>query len=147
MRNKKFYSSCICVFLAICYLVTMLVADEQRKTTKFTEEAKVISVIDGDTVKVSVTKEYKIRLIDCWAPEITGKNKEAGLKSKQYLESLIKAGDVVIIEIPTTNRFEDSISLDRMLGYVWKDTNNDGSHENISDLIVRSGYATKTKPK
>lgn len=142
------------LIIALCYFflvsvvsITIFASDDNIKKTKIVEEAKVISVIDGDTIKVSVTKEFNVRLLDCWAPEITGPNKDSGLNSKRYLESILKSGDKIIVEIPTTNRFEDSVSLGRMLGYVWKDLNNDGKDDNISENIVKSGFATKTKTK
>ena len=116
-------------------------------STGLTELATVRKVYDGDTIVVTVTKEYRIRMLDCWAPEVTGAEKEEGLKSKEFLESILVAGDEVLIRIPTTNRIQDSISFGRVLGYVYKDVDGDGRVDNISQRMVASGFATKEKMK
>jgi len=113
-----------------------------------TDHAIVKEVYDGDTIVVEITKQYRVRLLDCWAAEIHTKDlteKESGVKSRDFLRSLIKEGDEVLIEIPTTKKFEDSISLGRVLAHVWKDVDNDGILDNISDKMVQNGFATKNK--
>lgn len=108
------------------------------------EYAVITNIHDGDTVSIRFTKEYPVRLLNCWTPEITGKEKVEGLKAKEYLQSILKPGDKVIIQIPTTEKFQDSISLGRILGRIWKDVDNDGELDNISEIMVSSGFA-KTK--
>ena len=54
------------------------------------EHAVITNIYDGDTVSIQFTKEYPIRLLNCWAPEITGKEKTEGLKSREYLKSILK---------------------------------------------------------
>lgn len=117
---------------------------EPPQETKITEHAVITNIHDGDTVSIQFTKEYPIRLLNCWAPEITGKEKVEGLKAKEYLQSILKPGDKVIVQIPTTEKFQDSISLGRILGRIWKDVDNDGELDNISEIMVSSGFA-KTK--
>jgi micrococcal nuclease len=62
--------------------------------------ATVISVVDGDTVRVKVKiwlglyQEVKVRIAEIDAPEISSKakctkEKELGLKAKEFLESVI----------------------------------------------------------
>lgn len=109
------------------------------------EHAIVSKIHDGDTITVTFSKEYTIRLIDCWAPEITGKGKESGLKSKEYLQSILKPGDKIIVEIPMTDKFQDSISLGRILARIWRDVDNDGELDNISEIMVSSGFAKVKK--
>lgn len=112
---------------------------------KIAEYAIITKVDDGDTVSITFSKEYKIRLLDCWAPEITGKEKLEGIKSKDYLQSILKPGDKVIVEIPITEKFQDSISFGRILGRVWKDVDNDGEPDNISEVMVKNGFAKSKK--
>lgn len=104
--------------------------------------AKVVSVYDGDTVKVQFTTEFNIRMLDCWAPEVKTKDpdeKRRGIEAKKYLETLLKPGDEVVLEIPYDGKIGDSVSLGRFLAKVYKDNNN------ISELMVKSGYAKATK--
>lgn len=110
-----------------------------------TEYAVIANIHDGDTVSIRFTKEYPIRLLNCWAPEITGKEKADGLKAKEYLQSILKPGDKIIVQIPTTEKFQDSVSLGRILGNIWKDIDNDGSLDNISEVMTSNGFAKSKK--
>lgn len=112
--------------------------------TKIVETGVIAKIHDGDTVTISVTREFNVRLIDCWAPEITGKEKELGLKSKAGLESMVKIGDQVRVEIPTEKN-QPKITLGRTLARIYKDINNDGVEEDISTEMVKRGLATNKK--
>jgi endonuclease YncB( thermonuclease family) len=112
--------------------------------TKIVESGIVTKIHDGDTISVSVTRNYNIRLLDCWAPEIVGKEKQLGLQSKAALESMLHIGDAVTIEIPTKNN-QPETSFDRTLAYILKDINGDGSVENISLEMVKRGHAKNKK--
>lgn len=123
------------------------VSSPEEISQNVTELATVKEVYDGDTIVVTVTKEYRVRMLDCWAPEITGDEKEDGLKSKQFLESILVTGDEVFVKVPTTNRIQDSITFGRVLAYVYKDIDGDGEVDNISEQMVENGFATKEKVK
>lgn len=65
--------------------------------------AVVVSVYDGDTIKVDIDlgfgiwkKNETIRLWGIDAPEIRGEEREAGLKARSGLRRLILGGDVII---------------------------------------------------
>ena len=119
---------------------------EQKLTTK----AVVKDVYDGDTVVVTIQKDIRVRMLDCWAPEIKTRDiseKERGLKSKEFLKSLVDIDDEVIIEIPMTDRIQDSFTFGRVLAFLWKDVDGDGEMENISELMVENDHATITKEK
>ena len=45
--------------------------------------ARMLRVIDGDTVEVIVQYPVKIRLRNCWAPELHGDDKIAGQRAKE----------------------------------------------------------------
>lgn len=78
---------------------------------------RIVRVLDGDTLDVSVTKIYRIRLNACWAPEIHGPQKEDGLRSKAYLEKLAKDKTAVVI-IPWQDEAKDELTLNRYLGRI-----------------------------
>ena len=135
------------ILLCFAYSFVILVFNQitnSKNETKIVETAIVSGIHDGDTIKVKVTKEYSVRLIDCWAPEITGKEKDQGLKSKAGLESMISVGDNVIVEIPTENN-QPQTTLGRVLANVYKDIDNDGEHDNISMEMVKRGFAKEKK--
>lgn len=126
------------------YLLFINQVANSKNETKIIETAIVSGVHDGDTIKVKVTKEYSVRLIDCWAPEITGKEKDQGLKSKAALESMLKIGDEIVVEIPTENN-QPKTTLGRTLAKVYKDVDNDGNDDNISVEMVKRGFAKEKK--
>ena len=89
--------------------------------------AKVIKVIDGDTVEVLTTKnnKIKVRLIDIDAPE---HGQPYSHKSKQYLASLIDQKQVLIID-------KGKDIYKRTLAIILY-------HQmNINQEMVKSGYA------
>ena len=116
--------------------------DEKKK-------AKVIRVIDGDTIVVKVDgKREKVRLIGIDTPE-TRRNKRAklqareqgkrlktiikmGRKAKKYVKSLVKRGDKVYIELDLETRDK----YGRLLGYVWLDNG-----KMLNEEIICNGYA------
>ncbi|MFC1837249.1 thermonuclease family protein [Thermodesulfobacteriota bacterium] len=90
--------------------------------------AKVVSVTDGDTIKVynADQGQVKIRLYGIDSPE---KGQPYGKAAGKHLASLI-AGATVEVETVTTDRYG------RTVGIVF-----DNSETNISQEMVRSGYA------
>ena len=106
---------CITIFL-ICWPLTV-----------HAWMAKVVSVTDGDTIKVfnSEKGQVKIRLFGIDTPE---KAQPYGQAAGKFLASLI-AGAVVEIESVTKDRYG------RTVGIVWD------SGTNINQEMVRAGYA------
>jgi endonuclease YncB( thermonuclease family) len=128
----------------LLYLVLgslLLGADEPAPRPQIVVPAKVIAVGDGDTVTVELTLRANLRLLDCWAPE-TNKpaEKVRGLKSKAKLEA-IAAGKTGLVTIPLGENLSKSISLGRLLGRLTIDG------KDVSDEMVKSGFATKNKEK
>jgi micrococcal nuclease len=89
--------------------------------------AKVVSVTDGDTIKVYNAEQgqVKIRLYGIDTPE---KAQPYGKAAGKYLASLI-AGATVEVESVTTDRYG------RTVGIVW------GGKTNINQQMVMTGYA------
>jgi len=108
--------------------------------------ATVVRVVDGDTIDVEIRKVVRVRLRDCWAAELHGTpaEKTRGELAKKFCEknSLATQG---ILFVPTdgSRNIGDVTTLGRVLGYYWSD----GSEKSLSELMVESGYATKSKPK
>lgn len=100
----------------------------------------VDEVIDGDTLDVSITYTVRIRLLDCWAPESRGPERDAGQAAKRHLIALAADRDC-LVQVPLATEVKRSISLDRFLGRVWIA----GDEVDLSTHQVRSGNATRTK--
>jgi micrococcal nuclease len=103
--------------------------------------ARVQSVYDGDTCRVDIDLglgtwilNEKLRLVRINAPEVTGKEKAAGLASRDYLRDLID-GKQIIIETVKDKRGK----YGRYLAEVWIERN--GGWANVNDLLVNSGHA------
>lgn len=115
-----------------------------------TINGKIKDVHDGDTVTVSLTKEFKVRLLDCWAAELKDEDVQERIKAekaKNFLASMLKVNDEVSIEIPIYDSLEKSLTFGRVLAYIWKDLDGDGHKENISEEMVEHNHATKHKVK
>lgn len=153
MNSEKKYSKGNVSFAALALLgaVTLGQTNNASPPIGTTEKATVKKITDGDTITVVVSKEYNIRMLDCWAPETTKakttKEKEAGMRSLEFLKTLLSEGDEIVLHIPSTGRVKDSISFSRYLGRIYKDVDQDGELDDISELMVKNGFATKERVK
>ena len=107
----------------------------------YTTRATVVNVLDGDTVDLRIEKTVRCRLLDCWAPEIKGKEKPQGVRSKAYLNSLI-GGKEVVLHVPGDDegKIANDFTFGRALGRIYLDG------RDVSEQMVKSGYAMKEKP-
>ena len=118
-----------------------------------TTDVKVVRVVDGDTVDVSITRTVRVRLLDCWAPETRTKDPEEkvkGYESKKYLNNLLKQvfyNDIaarkrkkITLFIPADEQGElkENFSFSRVLGRLFVDG------EDVSERMVEAGKALKT---
>ncbi len=109
-------------------------------------KAKVVSVYDGDTCTVDIdlglhiwNKGEKIRLNRINAPEIRGKEKIKGIKSRDYLKSIILEREIYIETIKDKKE-----KYGRYLGEIWLEDEK-GKFININDVMVKNGFAKYQK--
>ncbi len=113
------------------------------------ELSKVIKIIDGDTLWVyyGIQRE-KIRLIGIDTPESKDNTKAKrdaertgqdiktitamGKRATEYVESLVKSGDLITIEFDVEQRDRYS----RLLGYVYL-----SNGKMLNEEIIKAGYA------
>lgn len=111
--------------------------------TGWTTPAKIIDVIDGDTLRVLVERKLIVRLLHCYAAETRTTNlkeKRRGELAKQYMQAMLPLGHPVTVHIPAnTIDFSDLLTLNRVLGRVWSDG------RDLSEEMVAAGHATATK--
>lgn len=112
------------------------------------EHARLYRLHDGDTFKVELRRPHDepdnidrrwLRLLDVWAPEIEGREKEAGIASLLYLGAWLM--DAAKHPGPWPLRVETfgRRSFDRWIAVVWRTV--DGRCLNTD--IVAAGYATE----
>lgn len=106
--------------------------------------ARIIEVHDGDTVTVEFKIQANIRLIDCWTPELGTKEGDA---AKEFLSKILKKDAEVLVKAPFDGKINKSFSLTRLLARVYKDTDGDGIPEDMSEMMIKWGFATEKKPK
>ena len=101
---------------------------------------KVVDVYDGDTLTVEIKYTVKVRLLDCWAPEVRGENKEEGFKSRDHLRKIVLNKEA-ILSVPSekANSLDDLFTFGRVLGYIWVDG------KNVSKTMVEDGYAKPSR--
>jgi micrococcal nuclease len=105
-------------------------------------KAFVTKVYDGDTITVEVdlgfktfVKGEKIRLSGINAPEVRGKSREAGLKSRNFLRELILNKEILLETIK-----DKKGKYGRYLGEIYLKEDN-GNWLNINKLLVDKGFA------
>lgn len=141
-------------FSLLIPLITLLSfinsAAAEGPLTQQKEEALLIKVIDGDTLKIAINgKKENLRLIGIDTPE-NKYNKKArkdsdrnrikisniismGKKAAQFTEKLVKRGDKLYIEYDAQKRDK----YKRLLGYAYT---SDGKM--LNEEIVKNGYAS-----
>ncbi len=107
--------------------------------------ARVVSVIDGDTIVVDIMLGFDIvfrtplRLYEVYAPEIRGAEREAGLKAKYFLEDLLPAGSLIRIETIKDRKEK----YGRYLAKIYKKEADEEIY--VNQLLVDKGFATKER--
>ena len=129
-------------FIATFCIGLMLPGADAPPSPGLTLDARCIRVLDGDTIECESKVTYRVRLIDCWAPETRTSDiaeKQRGLKSKSRMVQLAD-GKQLRITIPLTGDLTDATTLGRVLGHVWLE---DGRE--LSEIMVSEKLATKEK--
>lgn len=116
-----------------------------RPQPGITARCVVTNVVDGDTVDVELRIPARVRLLDCWAPESRTKDadeKKLGLAAKQNMV-VMADGRHGVVFIPTgaAHSVADVLTLDRILGLVWVD----GEDDDLSTRQVEQGFASTVK--
>lgn len=98
----------------------------------------VTRVIDGDTVEVEVKLRVRVRLIDCWAPEL---RENGGQAAKAHLEQTLAGSRSQTLSVPlNTENLGAAMSFERVVGHLW------AGDTLVSDEQVRSGHARPRRP-
>jgi len=112
------------------------------KTNLYQYKAFVTKVYDGDTITVEIdlgfktlVKGEKIRLRRINAPEVRGDQREAGLKSRDYLRVIILNKEIILETIK-----DKKGKYGRYLGEVFH-KQKDGEWLNINNKLVEEGFA------
>ncbi len=96
---------------------------------------------DGDTPTVEVTLRIRVRLKDCWAPEVTGRNKAQGLASRDHALQTFPTGSkaMLTVELEGVDRLDGILSFGRVVGKLTV------AKVDVATSQVRAGHATATK--
>jgi micrococcal nuclease len=113
-----------------------------NKVPSGAEPAALISVSDGDTIRVDVGgREEAVRLILIDTPETHDPNNPPecyGAEASAFLERLLPAGSELYLETDVSERDR----FGRLLRYVWLDRSNEVYL--VNEAMVRSGYAAQS---
>lgn len=109
-----------------------------------TARATVDRVVDGDTVDLVMHIPVRIRMRDCWAPEVTGQEKLRGEAAKSHLETMAPQGSRVRLHVATdgATAVGDILTFGRVVGDIWRE----GDDDSLNQLMVAAGHATEEKP-
>ena len=109
----------------------------------FTTKAKVVNVVDGDTVDVVIERRVRVRLQDCWCPETRTRDiveKQKGIAARSFLITRAMGRDVTL-HIPADDKGElkDVFTFGRVVGRIFVD------NFDVSEMMIEAGHATKEK--
>jgi len=113
--------------------------------------ARVLRVLDGDTIEVEVRRTIRLRLLDCWAPETRTtdlEEKARGILAKRLMMELAGDADVSVeVPIDEQGKFGDSMTFGRVLARVTLDDPPEWTFgkSDLSEIMVESGHATKER--
>lgn len=112
------------------------------ETNLYHYRAIVQSVYDGDTCTVDLDlglstwiRGENLRLSRIDAPEVRGEERKDGLRSRDFLSSVIEGKSIVVQTIKDRRE-----KYGRYLAEIWV-TDINGEWININDLMVQKGYA------
>lgn len=128
---------------------------EDNVITTF-EEAKLIRVIDGDTIEVGLNNtQYSVRLIGINTPESVApdsyktKNSIEGTEASNTVKDILSDVETVYLQKDVS----DTDKYDRLLRYVWLEKPNDENNINeistkmLNAILVNKGIAEITTYK
>ena len=133
----------------ILFIALFLQTSEEvkRPTHGLSIPIQIVDVYDGDTLTVEIKFRVKVRLLDCWSPEVRTRDleeKKRGLAARDFVRgiALNKKGT---LWIPSRNvkTIGNLLSFDRVLGHIWVSDDK----KSLSETVVEAGHATKTKVK
>jgi len=108
-------------------------------------KARVIKVIDGDTVKLDIDLGFRVhwtsncRIAGINAPEV---NTEEGKSSKTWLEGVLVPGDVIMIKSVKLDKYGRPI-FDALVGNRDSNLSQQKGLFVLSEEILKAGHAVK----
>lgn len=139
------------IAVIVCLTLSMLpgcASTSSQHTASDLQEAKVVRVVDGDTLIVNTNGvDERVRLIGVDTPESVNpdesKNTAEGKAASEHTKSLLKTGTKVWLEADS----EDRDKYDRLLRYVWLEAPEDPGSEReakekmLNTELVKDGWA------
>lgn len=151
MKKTKFKINIIIfviLLISIIFCNCTYSPDNDNLNDAFTE-AKIVRVIDGDTVLVKFLNGQtdRVRLIGINTPESVHpdkeKNSKEGKDASEFTQELLLSGTIVYLEKDVSDRDQ----YDRLLRYVWLEIPDDSSNLSeietnmVNAILIKEGYA------
>jgi len=133
--------------VAACLIASVAESQEPRHVPQLVIPCEIIDVYDGDTVTVRVTVDVRVRLLDCWSPEVKGKGvgpiqKSYGIHSRETLKEIVDGEEcLLIVDLDRVDRLDKLFTFGRLLSRI----RTYGSGIDLAEEMVRMGAATETK--
>ena len=145
MNLKQLILAVLAIGLIVRFGILATADEPPQYKPQMTLPIKVTEVYDGDTITVEVKIPVRVRLLDCWAPEIKGTKgaeHQAALASRDHLKkiSLGKRG-LLVVPLTELRSIGDLFSFDRILARLYVDE----SQTDVSVEQVKHKHATKDR--
>lgn len=137
------HTEAIVVALGVASVLVGAVAFATEPRGTISVPCEVVEVYDGDTMTVRVSVDLRVRLLDCWAPELKTRDaaeKVKGVAAMEHLRKLAPSGAKAQLTIPLNgDRLDDILTFGRVLGRVSVDG------KDLSEQQVKAGHARVMK--
>ncbi len=140
LKSKWFLAGIVIMLVCLIWCGRLFMQEQMPKTDYV--NAEIVYVIDGDTVIVRMDgREEKIRMIGIDAPESVSAEEEEnsvyGEIASEYTKENLKEGMKVYITFDK----ERKDPYERILAYIWLDTNMEDVNNLYQYKMVSEGYA------
>lgn len=135
--NTRFLVVMLVVALLVRATISAVHAYAEPQQPALHLPCKIVEVYDGDTLTADITLRVRVRMLDCWAPEI---KEPGGKESRDHLRELTLDKDgILYVPFGEAKTLGDVFSFDRVVGRVYVEG------VDLSQQQVSAGHATKER--
>ena len=108
----------------------------------YTYRAKVVEIIDGDTIDVSIdvgfntTLRKRLRFLGIDTYELRGDERDKGIVAKDRLRELLSKSDRIFVQ----TKMDATGKYGRVLAWVWVKPKYGGDPINITEQLLAEGH-------
>ena len=135
MRRFRITLAVVCVAVVGFLLLWQIrIIGGQSVTPMIRVPCTIIDAVDGDTLTVEMRLKARVRLKDCWAPEM---REPGGKEAHRWMKEMVEGKDGMLeVSLDKAARLDHVFSFGRIVGRVYV------NDEDVGRGLVLAGLAT-----